>query len=189
MKKKRIIFLDVDGVLNSEKSFYYHKERGNNPNLYDAPHEPHVKALAHIINETGAELVFSSSWRGSWRTSHFAMVLSMLCPQVNFQFVGKTPRFVGEHRGYEIKWWLDLVQTNEVDSKVIQKAKSEYMGASFDFRENRNEPYLYEIESFVVLDDDDDMDGLESNFVHVNNKEGLTMADAEKAIKILNMKT
>jgi hypothetical protein len=47
------------------------------------------------------------------------------------------------------------------------------------------EGYPRDVESFVILDDDDDMGSLSRRHVHVDGAWGLTMADAAKAINIL----
>lgn len=49
----KIIFLDVDGVLNSVQDGYSIRLRTDS----------HLKLLQHIVKETGAKIVLSSSWR------------------------------------------------------------------------------------------------------------------------------
>ena len=48
---EKVIFLDVDGVLNSNRS--------TEPTIA----EDMVKRLAHIARKTGASIILSSSWR------------------------------------------------------------------------------------------------------------------------------
>ena len=56
----KIIFLDVDGVLNCKSS----KSRcGGFLGIDDSK----VKLLKEIIDITGAKIVLSSSWRYGWR--------------------------------------------------------------------------------------------------------------------------
>lgn len=55
----KVIFLDVDGVLNSEE--FYEKNQGRF--LIDPDS---IKALRRIVEETQAILVLTSSVRGSW---------------------------------------------------------------------------------------------------------------------------
>jgi hypothetical protein len=43
-----------------------------------------------------------------------------------------------------------------------------------------------EVDSFVILDDDDDMDPLMDHLVQTDPLQGLTRTDAERAIEILN---
>jgi hypothetical protein len=56
-EKYKVIFLDIDGVLNVD----YH-ERDKYGNLF---HPHFVNNLKRIIKETGAKIVISSSWRFS----------------------------------------------------------------------------------------------------------------------------
>lgn len=50
---RKVIFLDIDGVLNQD-------------NCGAKIEEQFVRRLAHIVEETGAEIVLSSSWRGAY---------------------------------------------------------------------------------------------------------------------------
>ena len=50
---RKVIFLDIDGVLNQDNG---------GPKI----EECFVKRLAHIVEETGAEIDLSSSWRGAY---------------------------------------------------------------------------------------------------------------------------
>ena len=61
---RKVIFLDIDGVLNQDNG---------GPKI----EECYVKLLAHIVEETGAELILSSSWRGAY-ASH-------VNPEYNYQ--------------------------------------------------------------------------------------------------------
>ena len=61
----KVIFLDIDGVLNSEKSINknlkkFGKEKGQHALM---PDRSHIKLLNHIIKETNCKIVLSSSWR------------------------------------------------------------------------------------------------------------------------------
>lgn len=49
----KVIFLDIDGVMNDASTLM----------TDDRPHEPHLSLLKQIVNETGAEIILSSSWR------------------------------------------------------------------------------------------------------------------------------
>ncbi len=56
----KIIFLDVDGVLNSDLWNKNHKKETENGILID---EEKVKLLSKLINLTGAKIVLHSGWR------------------------------------------------------------------------------------------------------------------------------
>ena len=60
---KKIIFLDIDGVLNSGRWF---AKTGGEPDAdgYGVSFDPAaVDCLGRILSETGAEIVISSSWK------------------------------------------------------------------------------------------------------------------------------
>ncbi len=50
---EKVIFLDIDGVLNRDDGGVKIEEE-------------FVKRLAHIVEETEAEIILSSSWRGMY---------------------------------------------------------------------------------------------------------------------------
>jgi len=153
--KVKIIFLDIDGVLNNPGC--YAKASGSH-----VPADPScVAALNHITDFTGALIVISSTWR---------FMGLMPCKDhltkwgVTGEVLGLTPsgrvsrraaRIENRPRGCEILDWLQ----------------------SFD---------RYGVESFVILDDDDDMGILINRLVQTKGHIGLTMADAEKAVLMLN---
>ena len=69
-KPNRIVFLDIDGVLNYET--YYNKEKvikrheikeKGAPDGYEDICPDRVKLLNGFLEETGAKVVISSSWR------------------------------------------------------------------------------------------------------------------------------
>ena len=109
----KVIFLDIDGVVNSEDSW---RRRGDS--LYDdIPDEEHIKHLNTIVKETGAEIVISSSWRSVFTLLGLKYIMH---GQGSIgKIIGKTPKI--EHdtvRGMEIQKWLD--DTNEeIESFVI----------------------------------------------------------------------
>ena len=57
MEKIKVIFLDVDGVLNSDRTV--RKTQSG----YTFVDNRQMKNLKHIINMTGAKVVLSSDWR------------------------------------------------------------------------------------------------------------------------------
>ena len=62
------LFLDIDGVLNT-KWWYTQMDRNTPREKYGYAFDPNAVAnLKRIIDETGADIVISSSWKsfGSW---------------------------------------------------------------------------------------------------------------------------
>ena len=66
----KIIFLDVDGVLNSEVWNQKHKIETENGFLID---EETIKLLSHFIKTSGAKIVLHSGWR-FWFDKNFSPI-------------------------------------------------------------------------------------------------------------------
>lgn len=157
---RKVIFLDIDGVLNQDNG---------GPKI----EECFVKRLAHIVEETGAEIVLSSSWRGAYashvnpeynyKNKDVALLISML-GKYQLSIMDVTPDLTsGAYaRPLEVRAWL-LEQGN--------------------------------LERFVILDDETFWawnwfgDYLVCTTHMGDNGKcvyGMTDEDAEKAIAILN---
>ena len=96
----RIVFLDFDGVLNSEQST---QELGTRYRFARSS----VAALNAVLQQSGALVVITSTWREHWTLRENAEFLErdgMLPGRV----VGKTPTLERE-RGLEIESWLHSV--------------------------------------------------------------------------------
>ncbi len=160
----KVIFLDVDGVLNSTKSCeFYHKKYGGNGygGFFGESEEPTLENVLwdeecvgwfdKIVKETGASIVISSTWRKYYGLLAFHSMFK-LYNVFDLDIIGKTKQkgFIG--RGKEIQ----------------------------DFIEENN------VKNYVILDDDSDMlESQMSNFVNTDCDLGLTKNDYLKAVKIL----
>ena len=116
---RKIIFLDIDGVLNSSE-FDDHC-RGTyliDPAAEDLLDAEAVMTLRYIVDQTGAEVVMSSSWReypeAKW---HAIMQLDLYGVQVIDSTPPSSPFKTWDYRNEEIKAWLD--QHPEVTSYLI----------------------------------------------------------------------
>ena len=102
----KVIFLDIDGVLNSDEYF----DKISNLDIQGIEQEidiEKVKLLREAINETGAKVVLSSSWRYTRKGQQLKELLS------NYEiYVDSTP-FIQNERGLEIKQWLSENQCIE----------------------------------------------------------------------------
>lgn len=155
----KVIFLDFDGVITTSAS---------NWNLSLEK----MRLVKRIVDETGAKIVISSSWRRYTLEQTIESITTIGNPFVNDvpflmpeEVVGVTARMYafkhgaaerhyGVFRGVEIKQYLDEHQ---------------------------------EIENYVILDDDSDMLlSQQKNFIKTDSSGGITEKDAEKAIRILN---
>jgi hypothetical protein len=94
----KVIFLDIDGVLNSRR---YHPRRYFEPDL--------VARLNQITRATGAKIVISSARRRSHAYDELTQILRKA--GVEGDVIGRTgydPRVCGRQRGDEIIEWLNL---------------------------------------------------------------------------------
>lgn len=101
----KVLFLDVDGVLNSHSDFRVWADFDGFPHIVNLDK---VDRLVKIINETGCKIVLSSSWRNSQYGYDTLKKLNY------FEIFDCTPRHHYENngrkytcRGAEIQDWLD----------------------------------------------------------------------------------
>lgn len=114
---RRIVFLDIDGVLNSVR---YDRERREHDGNID---ETRLALLKGLIDDTGAEIVLSSSWRKHWGSApeecdNIGEELNSEFGKFGLRVSDKTPVLSALERGIEIKAWLDA-HADEVGSFVI----------------------------------------------------------------------
>ena len=182
----KIIFLDIDGVLNHQD---WYKRRHNTISQEEiASKYPFyefdpvsVANLNLIIDETGAKVVISSTWRHGRSVEDLQGLLN----QVGFigDVIDKTPNIWAKlnvedsgytvPRGCAIDWWLkekgDFQRIN-----WSQEVQQEYIEHSI-------------VKNYVILDDDSDMlYGQREHFIKTSNSHGLTKELTETAIKVLN---
>ena len=170
---KKVIFLDVDGVLNSDRTLY------EDISLEDDL----ILNLKELVDKTKAKIILSSSWRLSTeavatlmdKLDKFGLVISgMTCDGVD----------------------LDWLEKYEFD------ATKKYLDTKFDYNENKQIKITYDRGAeifkwlcyhddcaYVILDDEiEDIKPYfnESVIVKTLYKTGLTKEDVKKAIQILN---
>lgn len=173
----KIIFLDIDGILNTYRTMSTMKEVKTRRfgqlvgfNQFD---KDCVARINKITDETGAKIVISSSWRtGCVRNDTVDLLFNHLKKQgVTGEIIDVTP--LDKECGY----------INE-----------EYPDGSRGYRAFEIQAWLNkrdDVESFVILDDDAGFMGkcdLEKNFVWVEFgwKTGIQDVHTDRAIKILN---
>ena len=169
MSKRKILFLDIDGVLNTERHHEYCYENGiDNSDEYGYLFDPMaVKNLARIVDESGACIVISSSWKYSGLSTLVDMwndralpgrVIDITPDTESDQFLLNADLENMEFlscKGYEIKEWLTAHGKN--------------------------------VSQYAILDDEQEMlPEQQSHFVQTNPVVGISEEDAEKAITILN---
>lgn len=103
----KVIFLDIDGVLNSGKPGPRHNE---NPTQ-----ARHVAQLGRILQATGAQVVWSTTWRTTRRQDELDAFVRAR-GLADFKSVGVTPDlttrpkmslFLARPRREEVRAWLD----------------------------------------------------------------------------------
>jgi hypothetical protein len=154
----KIVFLDLDGVLNSHL-FLLARAKQSADGTYDQG--PARRNMAHMLDRTavlrlnrllavtGAQVVISSSWRIPWSCQQITRWL--VRRGFKGDVIGRTPTY-GKGRGNEIQQWLVA-----------------------------NGP----VASFVILDDDSDMEPLQHRHVKTTWGEGLLDEHVDRAILML----
>jgi hypothetical protein len=155
----KIIFLDIDGVLVTWESLRIWGLSGPTKSRSGGMLDPKsVKVLNEIIEDTGANIVISSSWRIG-RTLE-ALKSDLTEGGVNCStMIDFTPRRNDAKRGLEIQEWLN----------------------HYSFI-NKTYP-----EKIVILDDEiSDMDPFKHRVVQSNMVTGLTKQHQVRVLEILN---
>lgn len=162
----KVIFLDFDGVLNviPQGHDYY-------GGIF---HPEFVENLRRIINETGAKLVISSSWRHGGLERMRKMWEHRQYPG---EIIGITP---------DLRW---RTKDSDLDRNEDKMVRGDEIQSILD-----QHP---QISNYVIIDDDNDMlPSQRGNFVITSNNinhpdcidigYGLTNECTNKAIRILN---
>lgn len=161
----KIIFLDIDGVLNNEINYNDAalEQRYVDTGEYDDIDKRCVSLLNTLIKSTGAKVVVSSTWRIGRTTEQLQETLNKF--GFEGEVIGITPwmdRTQYMLRGNEIYAWLDQ---NE-----------DLLGM------NR-----YDFNRYVIFDDDSDMLlWQKDNFIQIDPYVGLTPRNIWRAEHILN---
>ncbi|HEY5268056.1 MAG TPA: HAD domain-containing protein [Candidatus Saccharimonadales bacterium] len=168
-KSLRLCFLDIDGVVNSDAWFDSSKLDASILGLSDGEFmlcalEHHIDPAAirlvnELITDSGATVILSSSWRHSFTIKSFNEFMQGK-GGATFAVMDFTPkRILNEKlgRGGQIQAYLDFCKNTGVN-----------------------------VESFVIIDDVNEMGNLEKFLVLTDSKIGITKADVAKAHKILD---
>lgn len=167
----KVIFLDVDGVLNDEQT--YKKER--TPEGYAGVENRFIKNLKYIVDKTGAEIVLSSDWREEWHHNgiHGKDMFYLIDKLKKFDLVisDKTPGHIKgkgySGRGQEI---IKYLKSHKKITEYVVLDDNDF----FDFSDAPIKDHV----TITVTPDE-----LHSGFGYSS---GLTRELAEKAVEILN---
>jgi hypothetical protein len=176
----KIIFLDIDGVLNCENWYRKrHKEVDKESIHSQYPFYEFdtdlVLNLNRIIKETQAKVVVSSTWRLGRTPEELQEILE----RVGFkgEVIDTTGHLGGKEgytipRGCEIDQWLKKKNFQRINWS--RERQNEFLEKS-------------EVKNYVILDDDSDMlYGQREHFAQTSWKSGLNEKVTQRAIQILN---
>lgn len=156
----KVIFLDVDGVLNSEELF---ERCGEELVPVD---EENVRCLREIIDATGAQIVLSSSWRYGWaknsdEVQDWCKLLVDVLAKYQIEIIDKTAYSNTGRREDEIKDWLERCKEKVERFVILDDGNYEWHRHGYD-----------------------------KNLVKTNfNTGGLREKHVQKAVQILNKKS
>jgi hypothetical protein len=154
----KVIFLDIDGVLNSERFLKNNQDETIDRN--------NVSILKNVIDKTGSVIVMSSAWR-LWfddnmmpKERYSQYLYDILC-EFDIKLFGKTPDFSTEE--IRIKKTFSYVKAKEII-------------AWFDDHEV--------VDKYVVIDDLDlKNDEINVHLIRTNVQVGITEEDARLIIQ------
>lgn len=164
---RKVLFLDIDGVLNT-KWWYTQMDRNTPKDKYGYAFDPNaVDNLKKIIDETGADIVISSSWKSFGISELEDMWQDRGLPG---KLIGITPNTVSD----------EMLLSADLDNMEL-----------FSIRGTEIKEWLTKhgkhVSHYAIIDDMDNMlTEQRLHFVKTDPEIGITVDDAEKAIMILN---
>ena len=164
---RKVLFLDIDGVLNT-KWWYTQMDRNTPKDKYCYAFDPNaVSNLKKIIDETGADIVISSSWKSFGISELEDMWQDRGLPG---KLIGITPNTVSD----------EMLLNADLDNMEL-----------FSIRGTEIKEWLTKhgkhVSHYAIIDDMDNMlTEQRLHFVKTDPEIGITVEDAEKAIMILN---
>ena len=164
----KVIFLDIDGVLNSY-DFYLSDRCPGNLNGQEGDIDPMcVERVLRICNETNAQIVISSDWRIAWEGTRMRLEKMGLSRDI---VVDKTPELIWQRLGKH-----NYMVENDDESYEYSR------GREIDLWLEAHP----ECTNYVIIDDRMDFtEEQQPHFVHVNSKCGLTDDNTDIAIMTL----
>ena len=167
MGERKIIFLDIDGVLNT-KWWYTQMDRNTPKDKYGYAFDPNAVAnLKRILDETGADIVISSSWKSFGFSELEEMWQDRGLPG---ELIGITPNSVSDEMLLNAD--LDHIELFSIRGMEIKEWLS---------RHGKR------VSHYVIIDDMDNMlPEQQPHFVHTDPEIGISKENAAQAITILN---
>ncbi len=129
LPNQKILFLDIDGVLNSEE---YYRNRSNSGEDFSRFDPSSVSLIKALVEEFSLKIVISSTWRyGAIDRLMHELKRNKLINYLYHDWF--TPVIHPAHRGTEIKLWLDLhPEVNDYviiddDDNILDEQKKKYV--------------------------------------------------------------
>ena len=166
MEKKKILFLDCDGVLNYTQWYIDKRARCKEP-ILDADIDPAcVRRIIEICSITNANIVLSSDWRVSWPGARNRLQRAGFPEGL---IINKTP----EHM------WTRFLPTVEHESGMDFSRGGEIQ----EWVDAHEDTYDY-----LIIDDREDFTREQRDFhlIQINPWQGITDRDVEKSIELLS---
>ena len=176
-ESKPFVFLDFDGVLNTERRFTELKGKGL---PFKDKYGPKfdliaVEYLRKIIDTTEARIVVSSSWRYMGLGDLQRMWHDRDLPG---KIVGITPLHTDDDKLLE----TDLSELDVITADMFCSSRGNQIRAYFE-----ETGMDMDAQRYVIMDDlKDVLPEQEDHFVRIDPIVGITEEDAERAIEILN---
>lgn len=133
----KVIFLDVDGVLNSNDYIEY-TSKNNVKGILEEIDPQKIDMLKQVLNITGAKIVVSSSWRNIRKFEKLRELFFLY----GIRLDKKTP-LIGNNRGLEIKQYLkehaNIEQYIILDDEVFDSFDEELTNNLILTKEDQND--------------------------------------------------
>jgi len=162
----KLIFLDIDGVMNNDETF---ERKKNAKKVTEIICRESCRRLQTVIDATGAKIVVSSAWR-SRELEEFSACLFI----DRHHFIGRTP------------WLRRRSHFFVVKGEKCQGWSSERRGTEIATWLANNPDVAREVTRFVILDDEADMEPLMEHLVQTDFMTGLTEERAAEVVWRLN---
>ena len=183
--KTKVLFLDIDGVLNSDSFFNsdYYKKLRQSKGEQGCMHDPRkIALLSEIVKKTHCKVVMSSSWRCFYFGKNDKC--KMLAKPIKKDFKKYGIR-IKEH----VNDAIDTEYAKKYDDWFWSERTEPFEITQFFERGLEIKNYLKahpEVKQFAILDDcDGDLHLHGEHFVQTNCLVGLTKKDVEKVIELL----
>jgi hypothetical protein len=163
---EKVIFLDIDGVLATDKEFCTNRTKFRNKNEtakeLNIPYPFNKKAVDvfnEILDATDADIVLSSDWRMHWDLDELDRIFK-------FNGVKKSP----------------IAVTHKLKRKMSSDLEDDRLHQIVDFKRQHN------LTNWVAIDDLDMSFGLGDHFFLTKSNDGIKRQNLkEKIIKKLNI--